>query len=180
MEKLLSIKILTLHPGTIGGYFIVHCVVRLCHKIEYNMSATREAHAYWSGQPSLSPGDLPDPGIELGSPALQADSLSAELPGKPIKSAAKVKRLCEVPENMCHAHQSQVVQCLLRAREECVQYPAPCNALTSYRQQNHSPANINGVPTHTLHFDTIERPFAFLTRNRQRSGVGQVPCDACT
>ena len=27
--------------------------------------------------------DLPDPGIELGSPALQADSLPAELPGKP-------------------------------------------------------------------------------------------------
>ena len=30
-----------------------------------------------------SPGDLPDPGIELGSPALQADSLPAEPPGKP-------------------------------------------------------------------------------------------------
>ena len=30
----------------------------------------------------LSPGDLPNPGIELGSPALQADSLLAELPGK--------------------------------------------------------------------------------------------------
>ena len=29
------------------------------------------------------PGDLPNPGIELGSPALQADSLPAELPGKP-------------------------------------------------------------------------------------------------
>ena len=29
-----------------------------------------------------SPGDLPDPGIEPGSPALQADSLPAELPGK--------------------------------------------------------------------------------------------------
>ena len=28
--------------------------------------------------------DLPDPGIEPGSPALQADSLPAELPGKPI------------------------------------------------------------------------------------------------
>ena len=27
-----------------------------------------------------SPGDLPDPGIKLGSPALQADSLPAELP----------------------------------------------------------------------------------------------------
>ena len=32
----------------------------------------------------LSPGDLPDPGIELGSPALQADSLPTELWGKPI------------------------------------------------------------------------------------------------
>ena len=32
-----------------------------------------------------SPGDLPDPGIEPGSFALQADSLPAELPGKPIK-----------------------------------------------------------------------------------------------
>ena len=29
-----------------------------------------------------SPGDRPEPGIELGSPALQADSLPAELPGK--------------------------------------------------------------------------------------------------
>ena len=27
--------------------------------------------------------ELPDPGIKLGSPALQVDSLSAELPGKP-------------------------------------------------------------------------------------------------
>ena len=29
---------------------------------------------YWSGLPFPSPGDLPDPGIEPGSPALQADS----------------------------------------------------------------------------------------------------------
>ena len=29
-----------------------------------------------------SPGDLPDPGIEPRSPALQADSLPTELPGK--------------------------------------------------------------------------------------------------
>ena len=32
----------------------------------------------WSGQPFPSPGDLPDPGIEPRSPALQADSLSSE------------------------------------------------------------------------------------------------------
>ena len=37
----------------------------------------------WSGLPFPSPGDLPDPGIEPGSPALQADVLPSEPPGKP-------------------------------------------------------------------------------------------------
>ena len=37
---------------------------------------------YCSGLPCPSPGDLPDPGIEPGSPALQADSLPSEPPGK--------------------------------------------------------------------------------------------------
>ena len=32
----------------------------------------------WSGLPFSSPGDLPDPGIEPGSPALQADALLSE------------------------------------------------------------------------------------------------------
>ena len=40
---------------------------------------------YWSGLPFPPPGDLPKPGIEPGSPALQADSLPAELQGKPIE-----------------------------------------------------------------------------------------------
>ena len=34
---------------------------------------------YWSGHPIPSPGDLPNPGIELVFPALQVDSLPAEL-----------------------------------------------------------------------------------------------------
>ena len=38
---------------------------------------------YWSGQLFLSPGDLPNPGTEPRSPALQADSLPAEPPRKP-------------------------------------------------------------------------------------------------
>ena len=38
---------------------------------------------YWSGFPFPSPGDLPDPGIEPRSPALQADALTSEPPGKP-------------------------------------------------------------------------------------------------
>ena len=37
---------------------------------------------YWSGLPFPSPGDLPDPEIEPESPALQADALPSELPGK--------------------------------------------------------------------------------------------------
>ena len=36
---------------------------------------------YWSGLPFPSPGDLPHPGIEPGSSALQADALSSEPPG---------------------------------------------------------------------------------------------------
>ena len=38
---------------------------------------------YWNGLPFPSPGDLPNPGIEPRSPALQGDSLPAEPPGKP-------------------------------------------------------------------------------------------------
>ena len=37
---------------------------------------------YWSGLPFPSPGDLPGSGVKSGSPALQADSLPSELPGK--------------------------------------------------------------------------------------------------
>ena len=37
----------------------------------------------WSGLPFPSPGDLSHPGIELGSPTLQADSLPDEPAGKP-------------------------------------------------------------------------------------------------
>ena len=36
---------------------------------------------YRSGLPFPSPGDLPNPGIEPGSPTLQADALPSELPG---------------------------------------------------------------------------------------------------
>ena len=38
---------------------------------------------YWNGLPFPSLGDLPDPGIEPGSPVFQADALTSEPPGKP-------------------------------------------------------------------------------------------------
>jgi len=39
---------------------------------------------YWSRLSFPPPGDLPDPGIKPRSPALQADSLPSEPPGKPL------------------------------------------------------------------------------------------------
>ena len=46
-----------------------------------SMGFTR--HEYWSGLPFPSPVHLPNPGIETGSPALQADALLTELKVKP-------------------------------------------------------------------------------------------------
>ena len=46
------------------------------------MGFSRQEH--WSVFPFLPPGDLLDPEMELGSPALQADSLLSEPPGKPV------------------------------------------------------------------------------------------------
>ena len=43
---------------------------------------------YWSGLPFPSPRDLPDPGIEPRSSALQADTLPSEPPGKPMQISA--------------------------------------------------------------------------------------------
>ena len=45
---------------------------------------------YWSVLPGPPPGDLPNPGIEPRSPALQADSLPAEPPGKPRETRVGV------------------------------------------------------------------------------------------
>ena len=61
------------------------CLI-LCHSMDCSppgfsvMGFSRQG--YWSGFPSFSPGDLPHPGIEQKSPALQANSLSSEPPGK--------------------------------------------------------------------------------------------------
>ena len=48
------------------------------------------------GSLSLSPVDLPNLGIELGSPTLQADSLQAELPGKPGRAVSLLEYLFAV------------------------------------------------------------------------------------
>ena len=53
----------------------------VAHQAPLSMGFSRQG--YWSGLSCASPGDLPNPGIKPGSPALQADALSSEPPGKP-------------------------------------------------------------------------------------------------
>ena len=57
----------------------------LCNPMEPArfLSVEFSRQEYWSGLLFPSPGDLPDPGIEPGSPALQAHSFTTEPPGKP-------------------------------------------------------------------------------------------------
>ena len=69
---------------------LVGLVAKSCLTLATPWTVARQAplsmgfsrQAYWSGLPFPSPGDLPNPGIEPGPPALQADSLPTELPGK--------------------------------------------------------------------------------------------------
>ena len=57
---------------------------------------------YWSGLPFPSPGDLPNPGTEPVSPALQADTLQSEPPGKPGNGLKSVAHTCHNLLNTDH------------------------------------------------------------------------------
>ena len=58
---------------------------------------------YWIGLPFPSPGDLPNPGIEPTSPALQADALTSEPPGKPSQRKAMPKN-AQTPAQLHSSH----------------------------------------------------------------------------
>ena len=51
---------------------------------------------YWSGLPFPSPGDLPNPGIKLGSPALADGFFTIEPPGK---ASERFTRIISFPHN---------------------------------------------------------------------------------
>ena len=66
------------------------CAV-LSHSVEFDslrpqapLTVGISRQEYRSGLPFPSPGDLPNPGIKPASPALQADALASEPPGKPL------------------------------------------------------------------------------------------------
>ena len=55
------------------------------HQAPLSMGFSRKE--YWSTLPFPSPGDVPNPGTEPGSPSLKADSLPSKIPGKPVLQA---------------------------------------------------------------------------------------------
>ena len=87
---------------------------------------------YWSGLPFPSPGGLPNPGIDLGSPTLQADSLLSELPRKPITTL-------NVPSSVQFSH--SVVSDSLRPHESQHARP-PCPSPTPGVYLNSCPSSL--------------------------------------
>ena len=84
-----------------------YCMSCITYQAPLSMGFSR--HEYWSGVPFPSPGDLPYPGIKPQSPALQADSLPSEPPGKPFSPDhhLQIIRLFCFPH--CHRHLAQGV-----------------------------------------------------------------------
>ena len=65
---------------------------------------------YWSGLPFPSPWDLPDPGIEPRSPALQADTLTSEPPGKQQQIRTYTERAAGGCQGFCRGLRGKVAQ----------------------------------------------------------------------
>ena len=58
--------------------------MNLAHQAPFPWGFSRQE--YWSGLPCPLPGSFPNPGIKPRSPALQADSVQSEPPGKPMNT----------------------------------------------------------------------------------------------
>ena len=76
IQRMFKVKVKSLSPVRLFAILWT-----IAHQAPLSMGFSRQE--YWSGLPFPSLGDLPNPGIEPGSPALQTDTLTAELPGKP-------------------------------------------------------------------------------------------------
>ena len=93
----LKIKLKSCHTTLCGGggFVTKSCLTlatswAVAHQATLFMGVSRQG--YWSGLPFPSPGDLPKPGIEPGSPALKEVSLLTELPGKTTTLYSRMER----------------------------------------------------------------------------------------
>ena len=84
----------------IDNDFLVRVQVRLSHvqlfvtpwtvACQAPLSMGLSQQEYWSGLPFTSPGDLPNPGSKQEYPAMQANSLPSEPPGKPSSGTKRL------------------------------------------------------------------------------------------
>ena len=100
----------------LGGGLVSRLCPTLCDTIDCSLSGSSPLsmgfprQEYWSGLPFPSPGDLPDSGIIHGSPALQADSLPSEPPGKPWHILQRIGFGCKTVPNLFFRKQSMMTQ----------------------------------------------------------------------
>ena len=97
-KTLFKIKYMILHDKVLSSLSLTSCIFgegesevaqscpTLCDPMDYSppgfSSMEFSRQECWSRLPFPSPGDLPDPGIEPRSPALQTDALASEPSGK--------------------------------------------------------------------------------------------------
>ena len=74
---------------------------------------------YWSGLPYPPPRDLPDPGIKPRSPALQADALPSEPPGKPLLGWMVIKNKKEMKDIRQFTHITHLKVCMIKTLGWC-------------------------------------------------------------
>ena len=118
------------------------------HQAPLSLGFSRQE--YWSGLPFPSPGELPDPGIEPRSPALQADALTSEPPGKP--TLQQENRLNEKPR---HRNEQRPFTATRKSESEVAQScPTLCNAMDCSLPDSScpwdSPGKNTGVGCHFL------------------------------
>ena len=83
LKNIWEVKLVTKGSESVSGSVMCDSASSwtVAHQAPLPLGFSRQE--YWSELPFPSPGDLPDPGINPGSLALQANSLPSEPPGKP-------------------------------------------------------------------------------------------------
>ena len=88
----------------------------VAHQAPLSMEFPRQE--YWSGLSCPSPGDLPDPGIEPKSPALQIDTLPS---GRTVQVASCAESQCQDLVDKCDGGPIGEVPKAIRARMNLAQ-----------------------------------------------------------
>ena len=134
-------KGLTFSHKTNVCLFVAQLCLTLCSPMKHSPQAPLfmgfSRQECWSGLPFPSPGDLPNPEIEPGSPTLQADSLLSELSGKLLLlllSRFSHVRLCAT--SYTEAHQAPLS--LGFSRQQCWSgLPCPLQGSSQSRDWTH-------------------------------------------